>query len=45
MEIAKRIKNQRFRWLGHIVRMDEDATPRRVFDAVVGDHRRVGRPV
>ena len=41
---AKRINNQRFRWLGHVVRMDEDAPPRRVFDAVVGVHRRVGRP-
>ena len=44
MDVAKRINNQRFRWLGHVVRMDEDAPPRRVFDAVVGGHRRVGRP-
>ena len=44
MDVAKRINNQRFRWLGHAVRMDEDATPRRVFVAVVGGHRRVGRP-
>ena len=32
------------RWLGHVIRMDEDAPPRRVFDAVVGCHRRKGRP-
>ena len=44
MDVAKRINNQRFRWLGHIVRMDEDVPARRVFDAVVGGHRRVGRP-
>ena len=31
MNVAKRINNQRFRWLGHVVRMDEDAPPRRVF--------------
>ena len=44
VDVAKRINDQRFRWLGHVVRMDEDAPPRRVFDAVVGGHRRVGRP-
>ena len=43
MDVAKRINNQRFRWLGYIVRMDEDAPPKRVFDAVVGGHQRVGR--
>ena len=42
MDVAKRINNQRFRCLGHVIRMDEDASPRRVFDAVVGGHRRVG---
>ena len=40
MNVAKRINNQRFRWLGHVVRMDEDAPPRRVFHAVVGVHPR-----
>ena len=44
MDVAKRINNQRFRWFGHVVRMDEDAPLRRVFDAVVGGHRRVVRP-
>ena len=44
LDVAKRINNQRFRWLCHVVRMDEDAPPRQVFDAVVGGHRRVGRP-
>ena len=43
MDVAKRINIQRFRWLLHVVQMDEDAPPRRVFDAVVGGHRRVGR--
>ena len=27
MDVANRINNQRFRWVGHIVRMDEDAPP------------------
>ena len=40
----KRINIERFLWLGHMVRMDEDASPRRVFDAVIGCHRQVGRP-
>ena len=44
MDVAKRITNQRFRWLGHVVRKNEDASPRRVFDALVGGHRLVGRP-
>ena len=43
MDVAKRINIQRFRWLGYIVRMDVDASPRQVFDAVVGGRRRVGR--
>ena len=30
MDVAKRINNQRFRWFGHVVRMDEEAPPRRV---------------
>ena len=41
MDVVKRINNQRFRWLGHVVRIDEDAPLRRVFDAVVGAHRRM----
>ena len=40
-DVAKRINIQRFRWLGHVIRLDEDALPRRVLDAVVGCHRRV----
>ena len=44
MDVAKHINIQRFRWLDHVVRMDEDAPPRRVFDAMVGGHRRVVRP-
>ena len=42
MYVAKRINIQRFHWLSHDVRMDEDASPTLVFDAVVGDNR--GRP-
>ena len=44
MDVAKRINIQRFRWLGYIVRMNEDAPPRRVSDAVVGGHRQQERP-
>ena len=36
MDVAKRINILRFRWLGHVVRMDEDAPPKR-------DDRRQGR--
>ena len=34
---------KRFGLLGHVVRMDDDDPPRRVFDAVVGGYRRKGR--
>ena len=44
IEYTFSINNQRFRRRGHAVRMDEDAPPRRGFDAVVGGHRRVGQP-
>ena len=30
---------------GHVVRMNEDTPPRRVFDAVVGGQRRQGLPL
>ena len=43
MDVAKRINIQRLLLLGHVVPMDEDAPPRRAYDAVVGDHRRQGR--
>ena len=43
MDVAKRINNQQFRWLGHVVRMVDDAPPRLVFDAVVSGHRRERR--
>ena len=39
-----KIFNDMFRWFGHVVRMDEGASPRRVFDAVVGGHRQQRRP-
>ena len=44
MDVTKHINIQRFRWLGHVVRMDEEVLPRRVLNAVVGGHRRKGRP-
>ena len=39
MDVAKR-----FRWFGHVLRMDEHTPPSRVFDAVVGEHRWQRRP-
>ena len=35
---------QRLRWLGHVVRMKENAPTRRVFDAGICGSRRRGRP-
>ena len=39
MDDAKRNNMQRFRWLGYVVRFDEEASPRRVFGVVVGGGR------
>ena len=35
MNVVQRINIQRLHWLRHVVRMEEDAPARRVFDAVV----------
>ena len=43
MDVAKRIYTQLLRRHGHGVRIDEHTLPRRVFDAVVGGHRRRDR--
>ena len=45
VDIARRIKIQRLRWLGHIARMDESEPARKVFDSnPSGGSRRRGRP-
>ena len=45
IDIVKRIKIQRLRWLGHCVRMSEDAPAKKSFEYEPGDgSRRRGRP-
>ncbi|XP_054089974.1 putative uncharacterized transposon-derived protein F52C9.6 isoform X1 [Zeugodacus cucurbitae] len=45
IDIVQRIKRQRLRWLGHVVRMDENTPAMNVFDAVpAGGSRGRGRP-
>ena len=45
IDLTKRIKIQRLRWLGHIARMDTSAPVRKVFDSEPGGgSRRRGRP-
>ena len=45
MDVVKRIKLRRLHWLGHVVRMDEQAPARRTFEsAPSGGSRRRGRP-
>ena len=41
---GQRINIQRLRWLCYVVRIEEDAPARRVFDAVIYESRRIGRP-
>ena len=45
IDIVQRINSKRLSWLGHVVRMNENAPARRAFDAVPeGGRRRRGRP-
>ena len=44
MDVVQLINIQRLCWLGHVVRMEEDAPARRVFDAGIYGSRRRGRP-
>ena len=45
IDICKRIKIQRLRWLGHVSRMDSNAPARKVFEAEpAGGRRKRGRP-
>ncbi|PRD29785.1 UNVERIFIED_CONTAM: hypothetical protein NCL1_28358 [Trichonephila clavipes] len=43
-EIVNFIKIRRIKWVGHIVRMDENRTIKKVFNAQPIDTRRKGRP-
>ena len=43
MDVVQRINIQRLRWLGYVVRMEEDAPARRVFDAGICESWRRGR--
>ena len=42
-DVVQCINVQRLRWLGHVVRMEEDALARWVFDAGICGSRRRGR--
>ena len=44
MDVVQLINIQRLRWLGHVVRMGEDAPARRVFDAGICGSGRRGQP-
>ena len=42
--VVQHINIQRLRWLGHVVRMEENTPARRVFDAAICGSRQRGRP-
>ena len=42
--IAKWIKGQRISWLGHLVRMEEDRMPKKIFTQELEGTRQRGRP-
>ena len=45
IDVVKRIKLQRLRWLGHVARMDSSNPVRKVFESETGGGcRRQGRP-
>ncbi|GFU48092.1 uncharacterized protein TNCV_3572581 [Trichonephila clavipes] len=43
-DIVNFIKIQRIKWAGHVIRMNEDHTTKRAFNAPPIDTRRKGRP-
>jgi len=42
--VVKWMKGQRISWLGHLVRMEEDRMPKRIFTQELEGARRRGRP-
>jgi len=42
--IVKWIKGQRISWLGHLEKMEEDRTPKKIFTQELEGTRRRGRP-
>ena len=44
LDVVQRINIQQLRWLGHAVRMEEDALARRIFDVGICGSRRRGQP-
>jgi len=44
VNIVKWIKGQRISWLGHLERMEEDRTPKKIFTQELEGTRRRGRP-
>ena len=44
IDVLQRINNHRLRWLGYVVRLEEDAPGRRIFDAGIRGSRRKELP-
>ena len=44
IDIVKRIKMARLRWLGHVSRMEENEPARKIFEDVLEGKRKIGRP-
>ena len=44
IDVVRRVKIARLRWLGHVSRMDQNEPGRKVFEDVLEGRRKVGRP-
>ena len=44
IDVVRRVKIARLRWLGHVSRMDQNEPARKVFEDVLEGRRKVGRP-
>ena len=44
IDVVRRVKIDRLRWLGHVSRMDQNEPARKVFEDVLEGRRKVGRP-
>ena len=44
-DLEEHLRQKRLRWFGHIVRRDEEAEIKKVFELIIEGRRKRGRPV
>ena len=44
LDVVANIKRKRLEWIGHVVRMDQESTVKKIFESKPEGSRRMGRP-